>query len=219
MIYLGHVNDEKKRLLGTSGGLVRAIFEYALQCGFLERVYMAKAPNEVIIVDKNSIDSMWVEGCSAVYKRFKMDARAINKDGAFLLPCDNTQCKLKISPLCGGVLQPEYIDNIDGVVAHRHGVWPGLHMLKKDGVGPITYQKALTEDRCKKCKMVMANAHMVVADPWELLKKTEQPGWTLLNLKDEALSWLVEGADVTLIKLKDDVWTKHIEVFRKGHGR
>ena len=217
MIYLGHVNDEKKRLLGTSGGLVRAIFEYALQCGFVDKVYMAKAPNDIVVVDKNNIKSMWVEGCAAIYKRFSLCPTM--GDGAFLLPCDNTQCKLKISPLCGGVLQPAYIDNIDGVVAHRHGIWPGLHMLKKDGVGPITYQKSLTEDRCKKCKIVMANAHMVVADPWELLKKTEQPGWTLLNLKDEALSWLVEGADVTLIKLKDDVWNKHIEVFRKGHGR
>ncbi len=58
MIYLGHVNDEKKRLLGTSGGLVRAIFEYALQCGFIDRAYMAKAPNDIVVVDKNNINSM-----------------------------------------------------------------------------------------------------------------------------------------------------------------
>ena len=217
-IYLGHVKDQNKRSVSSSGGMVRAIFEHALLSGFVDKVWIVKCPNTVITVDKSNIADMWTEGSASIYRRIRFNVDP--QDGAFLLPCQSAQrCKLKISPVCGGVLDPQYIKTLGEVVTYRDGMWPGLNLRTVNNQTQRAYKKDKTELACKKCKLVECKSHMLVLDPWELLQKTPQPGWTLLKLQDPSMQWLVEQADIEFIKLKPTVWASHIDKFKAGHKR
>jgi hypothetical protein len=221
-IYLAHVRDKHKRRVGSSGGFTRAVFEHAIRIGWVDGVWMAKAPRNAVYITKQNVDEIWACGFASVYKKVHYTSSA--NDGVFLLPCqinNDTKYKLCISPLCGGVLQDSPID--DSIVSYKHGdMWPKFNLITKSGKQPTAYQKSKTLQQCQQCKLVtpLKQPHMMVADPWQLLNpKRMQNGWTLVKLFDDNLQSLLTSADVELINLKESVWTLHIDAFKKGHNR